>query len=243
MALSLLRDRESVRVLTEVLLRRDFGLNVRIPPGVLVPTLPLRLNYLLWVQDLVEGSNGVANSDVIGLDVGVGPACVYPLLARKHLGWKMAGTEIDVQSLSAAAQNVDENGLSGEIKLFKQSSGDERIFKCLDDIGRVTFTMCNPPFFKEEPDEANVGEDGDGGAKGDRSPRSPLGFDAPAGSEHEMKTKGGEVEFVSRMIKESSAGDSAATIFTCMLGHKSSIKPVKRVLQDLEKSSVGSKLK
>lgn len=37
-----LQDRDAVRVLTESLLRLDFGLDVRLPAGSLVPTLPLR---------------------------------------------------------------------------------------------------------------------------------------------------------------------------------------------------------
>lgn len=40
------KDREAVRVLTRTLLKLDFGLDVNMPPGSLVPTLPLRYTFL-----------------------------------------------------------------------------------------------------------------------------------------------------------------------------------------------------
>lgn len=44
--------------------------------------MPLRLNYLLWIQDLLE-ENVMGGADVVGLDVGVGAACIYPILGAK----------------------------------------------------------------------------------------------------------------------------------------------------------------
>lgn len=107
-------DREAVRVLTRVLLRRDFKLDVEIPPQALVPTLPLRMNYLLWVQDLLM-ANALSDSDVVGMDVGVGGACVFPLLAARHLKWKMLGTEKDRENLECARRNVERNKLTEQV--------------------------------------------------------------------------------------------------------------------------------
>ena len=44
----------AVRTLTRLLFLKDFGLTVEIPEGSLVPTLPSRMNYLLWVEDLLS---------------------------------------------------------------------------------------------------------------------------------------------------------------------------------------------
>ena len=55
-------------MLTSCLLKSDFNLDVDIPKDRLVPTLPLRLNYILWVEDLM---NLVQRKDNIrGLDIG-----------------------------------------------------------------------------------------------------------------------------------------------------------------------------
>lgn len=63
------KNDEVIRVLAEVLLREDFGIDVRVPQEYLVPRIPQRLNYVLVVEDLV-GLNGIAEDQVVGLDIG-----------------------------------------------------------------------------------------------------------------------------------------------------------------------------
>jgi len=215
---------------------------VDIPKGTLVPTLPLRFNYLLWIEDLLE-ANGVKKDQVKGLDVGVGAACIYPLLAVKHLGWKMLGTEANKENLSAAVENVSINGLCESIRL---TAATEEAFECLYNESAVTFTMCNPPFYCEEEDV----DSGQGDEEEQTSPSSSgalfskrSNFSAtPAGAKHEMKTHGGEIEFVSKMVSASTEvvqkNFESSTIFTCMLGHKSSLKAIKKVLEETRPSPV-----
>ena len=47
------KDAEALRALTTCLLKEDFDLTVEMPPNRLVPTLPLRLNYIHWLEDIV----------------------------------------------------------------------------------------------------------------------------------------------------------------------------------------------
>ena len=37
-----------------ILVLEDFGLKVELAEGGLVPTVPSRLNYLLWIKDLIK---------------------------------------------------------------------------------------------------------------------------------------------------------------------------------------------
>ncbi|KHJ92829.1 hypothetical protein OESDEN_07268 [Oesophagostomum dentatum] len=48
----------AVRSLAKALLKRDFNLEVELPHGCLVPRVPQRLNYILFVEDLLE-LNGI----------------------------------------------------------------------------------------------------------------------------------------------------------------------------------------
>ena len=58
---------EGLRALTWALLKDDWGLDMDLPPDRLVPTIPLRLNYLLWLEDLLDGQTHVR-----GVDIGTG---------------------------------------------------------------------------------------------------------------------------------------------------------------------------
>lgn len=65
------KSEDSLRVLTEVLLKHDFNLQVNIPPNKLVPTLPLRLNYILWIEDLMGHASFNDMESVVGIDIGI----------------------------------------------------------------------------------------------------------------------------------------------------------------------------
>lgn len=44
----------AVKELCICLLKRDFGLTVDFPVDTLCPAVPNRLNYILWLEDLLE---------------------------------------------------------------------------------------------------------------------------------------------------------------------------------------------
>lgn len=79
----------------------------------MIPTLPLRLNYILWVEDLLSISNCL--DKVKGIDIGTGASCIYPLIICTTKGWHMLATDVDEESLNYAEQNVVENGLNNLI--------------------------------------------------------------------------------------------------------------------------------
>jgi hypothetical protein len=62
------KNPDSLRQLSITLMKHDFGLDVELPPDRLVPTIPLRLNYILWVEDILKGSN--VEHEIKGIDIG-----------------------------------------------------------------------------------------------------------------------------------------------------------------------------
>lgn len=58
----------SLRALCKVLLKSDFGLAIDLPADRLVPAIPQRLNYLLWIEDILNAN--AVQVPVCGIDVG-----------------------------------------------------------------------------------------------------------------------------------------------------------------------------
>lgn len=104
---------EALRILSKILLKKDFNLDVHFPHNGLVPTIPLRLNYILFIEDLLKLSQ---HECIKGLDIGVGASCIYPLIAAKKNGWQMVGTDINADTLTCAQNNINNNNLSHLIK-------------------------------------------------------------------------------------------------------------------------------
>lgn len=59
-------------ILTKCLLQKDFDLKVDFPINRLIPTLPLRLNYILWIEDIL---NTFGIKEVSGVDIGKFSGC------------------------------------------------------------------------------------------------------------------------------------------------------------------------
>lgn len=63
------KNQDALRVLATTLLKKDFNLDIDLPVEKLVPTVPLRLNYLLWIEDLFN-LNFDSTKKIKGIDIG-----------------------------------------------------------------------------------------------------------------------------------------------------------------------------
>ena len=80
---------ECLRALSWALLKDDFDLDVEMPLDRLIPTIPLRLNYILWLEDLLSS---VEKRQIRGIDIGEAGLVVqikicFILLRRMPLHW------------------------------------------------------------------------------------------------------------------------------------------------------------
>lgn len=206
------KDPEALRVLTKCCLHKDFNLDVELPANKLLPTIPLRLNYILWIEDLLQYAGITDNAT--GVDIGTGAAAIYCLLALKmHSDWKMYGLEADEINCKYASDNISNNLLQNRITVVQQNA-DSKIFNRLFeeiDATPKTFCCCNPPFFTSADDA--LGENRTGKRKAPKS--------ANSGSNLELIYKdGGELEFVKRILEESIELQDKIQIYTTMMGCK-----------------------
>ncbi|EFW17460.1 hypothetical protein CPSG_05903 [Coccidioides posadasii str. Silveira] len=222
-------DPGAVRQLTKSLLRRDFKLNVELSDDRLCPPVPNRFNYVLWLQDLIDTTNDDYRGgydperEVVGLDIGTGASCIYPLLAcAQRPKWMFVATDINDKNFQYAQENVKRNNLQSRIRVVKTTAEDPLI--ALGDkvpFERLQFTMCNPPFYESEEEmlaSANLKH---------RPPNS-----ACTGAPVEMVTAGGEESFVQRIIDESLKLRNKVQWYTSMLGKLSSVtKLIEKLLE------------
>lgn len=112
-------DFNATRELTRVLLLHDHSLNWWIPDGQLCPTVPNRLNYIHWIEDLLASDiiekNNVDGDKVRGFDIGTGANCIYPLLGASLLSWSFVGSDITDVALEWAEKNVKSNPQISEL--------------------------------------------------------------------------------------------------------------------------------
>ncbi|XP_077396714.1 RNA N(6)-adenosine-methyltransferase mettl16 isoform X2 [Festucalex cinctus] len=213
------KEPEAVRALTCTLLKEDFGLSIEIPLERLIPTVPLRLNYIHWVEDLIDGQKQPRR----GIDIGTGASCIYPLLGASMNGWFFLATEVDDICFDYATRNVEQNHLSDLVKVVKVPQ-KTLLMDALKEETEIVydFCMCNPPFFANQLEAKGVNS---------RNARRPPPSSVNTGGVTEIMAEGGELEFVKRIIHDSLQLKKRLRWYSCMLGKKCSLAPLKEELR------------
>ncbi|XP_068441340.1 RNA N6-adenosine-methyltransferase mettl16 [Clinocottus analis] len=213
------KEPEAVRALTCTLLKEDFGLTIEIPLERLIPTVPLRLNYIHWVEDLIDGQKQPRR----GIDIGTGASCIYPLLGATMNGWYFLATEVDDICFDYATKNVEQNNMSDLIKVVKVPQKTLLMDALKEETEMVyDFCMCNPPFFANQLEAKGVNS---------RNSRRPPPSSVNTGGVTEIMAEGGELEFVKRIIHDSLQLKRRLRWYSCMLGKKCSLAPLKEELR------------
>ncbi len=101
------KDPNALKALYRVLMKHYFNLNVDLPINHLIPRVPQRLNYIMWIEDLLSMPT-TAN----GIDIGCGTSCVFSLLiCSLNKSWKMTATDIDDENIEWTQKNIRDNHL------------------------------------------------------------------------------------------------------------------------------------
>lgn len=224
-------DPKAVKTLNQALLAHHYGLaHWDLPEGYLCPPVPGRLDYLLYLSDLLQQNNQGKKpkfSKLRLLDIGCGANLIYPLLAVKTLGCQVLASDISAAALVNAQQLIDAHQLGHGIELRQQAS-DQHIFDHLLKPGEyLDATLCNPPFHQSAAD-ASAGSER-------KRHNLRLGADAAAlnfaGQAHELWCEGGELAFISRMIEQSKAVANQVFWFSCLVSKQQHVPLLQAKLQ------------
>ncbi len=223
---------KAVKLLNKALLLHFYKVqDWDIPEGNLCPPIPGRADYIHYIADLI-GEKDAQNSDIKGLDIGTGANLVYPLIAHRSYGWKMLGTDINDISLKNAEYILSQNpDLLSVIHLKKQPE-PERIFKnIIDKEDRFAFSMCNPPFHDSEESAMKGNFRKTKNLKKSTVKKPLLNF---GGQQSELWCEGGELAFITNMIRESALYSSQVLWFTCLVSKKENLSKLTFLLKKIK---------
>jgi len=249
-------DHQAVRVLNQALLAHYYGVKFwDIPAGYLCPPIPGRADYIHYIADLLaqtthinEDNTPPTGKQIHALDIGTGASCIYPIVGSQSYGWRFTASDIDPISVNTAALICETNPkLKGAVKVKLQPE-PKRIFANI--IGRQDYfdvVVCNPPFHAslEEAMESNSRKQNNlqkhrAKNENEQVSRSSTKSGNAAqnlnfGGQHkELWSEGGEITFLTKMIKESQDFAEHVGWFTSLVSKSENIKPLQLLLKQLD---------
>jgi len=213
------KDPEAVKALNQSLLNYFYGVELwDIPEGYLCPPIPGRADYIHYLADLLKNSDGSVRTgkSVRILDIGMGANCIYPLIGHKEYRWNFVGSETDHLAIRSAKNIIEANDLSAGISIRKQSSVHDIFQGVIHHGERFDATMCNPPFHASLQ-ESMAGTERKWKNLSKEQNRTELNF---GGKNSELWCEGGELRFVSNMIRESAQFSGSVSWFTTLISKK-----------------------
>ncbi len=201
---------KAVKALNKALLLKDYNIQYwDIPEGYLCPPIPGRADYIHHLQDLFG-----KNQKLRCLDIGTGANCIYPILGTAEYGWKFVASEHDRTAIANAKKIISKNtSLKGKVELRAQKLTSQIFKEVIKEDESFDLTMCNPPFYvsAKEAERANKRK------IRNLVPGSKEGKSSFEGQSNELWTKGGELQFLHRMISESQLYKTQVKWFTCLV--------------------------
>ncbi|MES2592915.1 MAG: 23S rRNA (adenine(1618)-N(6))-methyltransferase RlmF [Bacteroidota bacterium] len=221
----------AVKTLNKALLKYFYGIsNWDIPENYLCPPIPGRADYIHYIADLLSTcNNGVipTGKSVKALDIGMGANCIYPIIGTKEYGWKFVGSDIDPVAIKSANEIIKNNKLSDVIECRQQNLKHIIFRGIIKPTETFDITMCNPPFHASLA-EANAGTERKWKNLGNtKTKKRVLNF---GGQNAELWCKGGEKEFVSRMVEESAEIPEKCFWFSTLISKQANLKGVYNAL-------------
>lgn len=225
-------DPEAVKMLNRALLKTYYNISYwDIPDKYLCPPIPGRADYIHYLADLLSESFGEipTGKDIRGLDIGVGSSCIYPILGQREYEWSFVGSDIDEVSISSAKEIVEKNALLDSIEIRLQRNLQDLFFGIIKKNERFHFTMCNPPFHASKFQAEAMAMRKLSNLKGGKVDKPVLNF---GGQGKELWCNGGELKFITQMVRQSQKFQKSCLWFTTLVSKESNSK----IIQDLLKS-------
>ena len=223
---------DAVKALNKALLISDYDIiNWDIPKNYLCPPIPGRADYIHYIADLLgESNNGTIpeGENIIGLDIGIGANCIYPIIGFSTYNWSFVGTDIDENAIQNCKKIITENPKLIDAISLQLQAEPRYIFKnIILPEDKFAFTICNPPFHssQEEATKATIRKLNN--LENTITKKPVLNF---GGQNDELWCSGGEIGFITQMIYESVKYPLQCFWFTTLVSKKDNLKSLYKTL-------------
>lgn len=223
---------DAVKALNKALLISDYGIEYwDVPKNYLCPPIPGRADYIHYIADLLANSNnGIIpeGENIIGLDVGIGSNCIYPIIGNHEYNWSFVGTDIDENALQNCKKIIGNNPKLIDVISLQLQSETRFIFKnIILPEDKFAFTICNPPFHNSQEDATKSALRKVNNLEETKSVIPTLNF---GGQNTELWCNGGEIGFITQMIYESVKYPLQVFWFTTLVSKKDNLKSIYKTL-------------
>lgn len=226
-------DPKAVKCLNTALLKTYYNIEYwDFSDDNLCPPVPGRVEYIHLLNDLLKAS-GIQNNIKV-LDIGVGAACIYPLLGHAEYNWNFIGSETDQKALENSKLIVEKNQLNSYIELKWQDNPQSILKGVLQPSEQISAALCNPPFYKNEVEAQENTQRKLKGLK-NNSNQIIRNF---SGTASELWYPGGEKAFLHNYLYQSSLLKTNCFWYTSLVSKKEHIKSMQSSLKKLGATSV-----
>lgn len=226
---------QAVKALNKALLMDAYKLDYwDIPDGYLCPPIPGRSDYIHNIADLLASANKKAipkGEQVAVLDIGTGANVIYAIIGIHEFGWSFVGSDVDSTALSSAEKIMRDNAsMRDRFELRFQPDRSHMLHGLMLKNDQFDAIMCNPPFFGSEQESQKAGLRKFRNL-GKREPERDIrNF---GGSESELWIEGGELGFVTKLVKESRNYRSQVLWFTSLVSKKENLPAIYNVFDEV----------
>ena len=227
---------KAVLCLNKALLSHFYGIkNYTIPNGYLCPPIPGRADYIHYVADLLASSNNgiIPKGKVVkGLDVGIGANGIYSILGSSIYDWDFVGSDIEIESIKSVEDIVSRNeNLKDKIECKLQTNFENIFVGIINKDDFYDFTLCNPPFHKSLKEAMEGNKRTVQNLTKQKLAKNALNF---GGKNNELWCKGGEITFLTNMIKESLEFKNNVRWFTTLVSKKENLPFIYKSLEKIK---------
>ena len=227
---------DAVKSLNKSILMMDYDIqNWNLPKDYLCPPIPGRVDYIHYLADLLATTNNniiPEGESVIGLDIGIGSSCIYPILGNLLYDWSFVGTDIDNNAILNCKKIIEKNPKLIDAISLQQQVESRYIFKnIILPEDKFTFTICNPPFHNSASEATKSTIRKVNNLENTRTKTPVLNF---GGQNAELWCDGGEIGFVTQMIYESAKYPLQVLWFTTLVSKKENLPNIYKTLAKVQ---------